>query len=113
MTELRVGLLGCGVVGQGVVRLVRESARLIEARLGHSVKIQRIYLRQDSRSLPNVPSELVTHDPALIEAYRDYLPVLPGTPVVTLHEGNTPLLEAPRLAREITGGDTLRLFLKY
>src|SRR3954449_8782836 len=51
--------------------------------------------------------------PGLIEAYRDYLPVLPGTPVVTLHEGNTPLLEAPRLAREITGGDTLRLFLKY
>lgn len=51
--------------------------------------------------------------PGLIEAYRDYLPILPGTPVVTLHEGNTPLLEAPRLAREITGGDTLRLFLKY
>jgi threonine synthase len=51
--------------------------------------------------------------PGLIEAYRSHLPVVPGTPVVTLLEGNTPLLEARRLAREITGGDTLRLYLKY
>src|SRR3954447_180602 len=51
--------------------------------------------------------------PGLIEAYRSYLPVVPGTPVVTLLEGNTPLIEAGRLAREITGGDTLRLYLKY
>ena len=54
-----------------------------------------------------------THWPGLIEAYRDYLPVAPGTRVITLHEGNTPLVEAPRLAREITGGDSMRLFLKY
>jgi len=50
--------------------------------------------------------------PGVIEAYRPFLPVTPHTPVITLLEGNTPLLEAPRLAREITGGDTLRLFLK-
>jgi threonine synthase len=36
--------------------------------------------------------------PGLIEAYRDRLPVGPATPVVTLLEGNTPLIEAPRLA---------------
>jgi threonine synthase len=36
--------------------------------------------------------------PGLIEAYRAYLPVTDATPVVTLLEGNTPLLEAPRLA---------------
>jgi threonine synthase len=36
--------------------------------------------------------------PGLIEAYRDHLPVTSATPVVTLLEGNTPLLEAPRLA---------------
>jgi threonine synthase len=50
--------------------------------------------------------------PGLIEAYRQYLPVAPGTPVITLLEGNTPLVEAPRLAREITGGDSMRLYLK-
>jgi threonine synthase len=34
----------------------------------------------------------------LIEAYRDRLPVTDATPVVTLHEGNTPLVPAPVLS---------------
>jgi threonine synthase len=36
--------------------------------------------------------------PGVIEAFRDRLPVTEATPVITLLEGNTPLLEAPRLA---------------
>ena len=51
--------------------------------------------------------------PGLIEAYRPFLPVPSGARVVTLLEGNTPLIEAPRLAREVSGGAALRLFLKY
>ena len=40
------------------------------------------------------------HDswPGVIEAYRDRLPVSADTPVVTLLEGGTPLLEAPVLS---------------
>ena len=34
----------------------------------------------------------------VIEAFRDRLPVTDSTPVITLLEGNTPLVEAPRLA---------------
>lgn len=34
----------------------------------------------------------------VIEEYRDFLPVSDKTPIVTLHEGNTPLVPAPRLA---------------
>ena len=34
----------------------------------------------------------------VIEEYRDFLPVTDKTPIVTLFEGNTPLLPAPRLA---------------
>ena len=34
----------------------------------------------------------------VIAAYRDHLPVTAGTPVVTLHEGGTPLLPAPVLS---------------
>jgi threonine synthase len=34
----------------------------------------------------------------IIEAYREHLPVSETTPVVTLLEGNTPLLPAPRVA---------------
>jgi threonine synthase len=35
----------------------------------------------------------------VIEAYRDHLPVTSATPVITLLEGNTPLLDAPRVAQ--------------
>jgi threonine synthase len=34
----------------------------------------------------------------IIEQYREYLPVSAKTPVVSLYEGNTPLIAAPRLA---------------
>jgi threonine synthase len=40
----------------------------------------------------------------LIEAYRDRLPVTETTPVVTLHEGNTPLVPAAELSTR-TGCD--------
>jgi threonine synthase len=48
----------------------------------------------------------------VIDRYRDRLPVTDQTPVITLLEGSTPLLEAPSLAREVTG-DRLRVFLKF
>ena len=35
----------------------------------------------------------------VIEAYRAHLPVTDSTPVITLLEGNTPLLDAPRVAQ--------------
>ena len=34
----------------------------------------------------------------VIEEYRDFLPISDKTPIVTLYEGNTPLVPAPRLA---------------
>ncbi len=45
----------------------------------------------------------------LINHYREYLPVSDKTPVVTLYEGNTPLVPAESL-NKITG---LQVFLKY
>jgi threonine synthase len=37
----------------------------------------------------------------IIEAYRDRLPVTDKTPIVTLCEGNTPLVDAPRLSETV------------
>jgi threonine synthase len=39
--------------------------------------------------------------PPLIERFRDRLPVSPSTPVVSLGEGSTPLLRAPRLGEAL------------
>lgn len=47
----------------------------------------------------------------LIEAYREYLPVNDKTPVVTLLEGNTPLIPVPSIAERI--GKQVRVFVKY
>jgi len=49
--------------------------------------------------------------PGLINAYRAYLPVTEQTPVVTLHEGNTPLIPAPAIAAQI--GRQVKVFVKY
>ncbi|MGB8956045.1 MAG: threonine synthase [Tumebacillaceae bacterium] len=47
--------------------------------------------------------------PGLMEAYREFLPITERTPLVSLHEGNTPLIEAGNLSRELG----VQLFLKY
>jgi threonine synthase len=45
----------------------------------------------------------------VIEEYREFLPVDDSTPVVTLCEGGTPLLPAPRLSERMAA----KVFLKY
>jgi len=47
----------------------------------------------------------------IINQYRAYLPVTDATPVVTLMEGDTPLVPAPRLAQAVAPG--LNLMLKF
>jgi threonine synthase len=51
--------------------------------------------------------------PGVIEAYRSYLPFDENTRIITLNEGDTPLIHAPRLAEQIAPRAGLRLFLKY
>ncbi|HAA89498.1 MAG: Threonine synthase [Thermoanaerobacterales bacterium 50_218] len=45
----------------------------------------------------------------VIDAYRDFLPVSEKTPVVTLYEGNTVLLPAPRLSEKLK----VEIYLKF
>ena len=47
----------------------------------------------------------------LINKYRQYLPVTDSTPVVTLNEGNTPLIKADNLAKKI--GLDAEIYLKF
>jgi threonine synthase len=49
--------------------------------------------------------------PGLIAAYREYLPVSDSTPIVTLREGNTPLIPVPTIAAAIGRG--VEVFIKY
>src|SRR5215469_7577827 len=53
----------------------------------------------------------LTRWPGLIEHYRRFLPVTDSTPVVTLNEGNTPLIESPSLAER--AGRNVKVYLKF
>lgn len=47
----------------------------------------------------------------LINRFREYLPVSEKTPVITLNEGNTPLIKADNLAKKI--GIEAEIYLKF
>lgn len=64
----------------------------------------------DSSHLP-VPLTSNYGWPGLIQAYRSYLPVSEATPVVTLLEGNTPLIPVPSIAQAI--GKGVKVYVKY
>src|SRR5205809_4255233 len=46
----------------------------------------------------------------VIESYRDFLPVSPETPIISLGEGNTPLTYSPRLSERVGRG--CEIFIK-
>ncbi len=49
--------------------------------------------------------------PGLINAYKSYLPVSNKTPIITLKEGNTPLIFSENLSNLI--GNNTKVYLKY
>jgi threonine synthase len=63
---------------------------------------------QSSATVPNRPGERWQ---GVIQRYAAYLPVSEQTPIITLNEGNTPLISAPNFVQAIAGD--FELFLKY
>ncbi len=49
--------------------------------------------------------------PGLIQAYKPWLPVTEKTPIITLHEGATPLIPARSISNQI--GRNISVYLKY
>ncbi len=49
----------------------------------------------------------------VIQQYRPYLPFTDDVPIITLNEGNTPLIPANRLAETLAPNSGLKLYLKY
>jgi threonine synthase len=47
--------------------------------------------------------------PGIIERYREHLPFGPDDPIVSLEEGSTPLVQAPRLSERVGGAVWLKL----
>jgi threonine synthase len=65
-----------------------------------------------STSLDRYPACTFPHGwPGLICRYADYLPVSDQTPIITLHEGNTPLIPAFSLSERMGRG--IKVLVKY
>jgi homoserine dehydrogenase len=65
-------MIGCGVVGQGILRLLKENAASLEGRLGGAIEVRRIAARDPSKERgPFVPMELLTNDPLAVASDPD------------------------------------------
>jgi homoserine dehydrogenase len=70
VNSVRVALLGCGVVGSEVVRLLDEQAADLAARVGAPLELVGVAVRRPARHA-ELPSDLVTTDAAALVARED------------------------------------------
>lgn len=64
---IKVGLLGCGTVGTGILRLLSENHDDIVARLGANIEVTSILVRDTARVRdPAIPGHLLTTDPEVV-----------------------------------------------
>ncbi|MGH7272646.1 MAG: homoserine dehydrogenase [Polyangiaceae bacterium] len=64
MKPIRLGLLGCGTVGGGVVQLLRANAGYLAESVGESLEIARILVREaDKERVPELNRAQLTTDP--------------------------------------------------
>ena len=64
---ITIGMLGCGIVGTGTVRTLQDNQEAIERKVGASMRIKRICVRDLGKSRPDwIDRQLLTTDPALV-----------------------------------------------
>jgi homoserine dehydrogenase len=71
LTPLRVALLGCGVVGSEVARLIIEQAEDLRARVGRPLELVGIAVRRYGRDRPGIDPELFTTDAQALVTRED------------------------------------------
>jgi len=60
---VRVGMMGCGTVGQGVLRILHETAGTIERATGHRIEVVKVLVRDLQADRPGVDPSVLTTDP--------------------------------------------------
>ena len=67
---LKVALLGCGVVGSEVARLLLDNADEFQARVGRRLELTGIAVRNLAKQRPGLPTDLFTDDAAALVGRR-------------------------------------------
>ena len=60
--EIPIGMLGCGVVGSQIVRLLNEDSGDFAERSGARLKLKKVAIRNTASSRKNIDASLVTTD---------------------------------------------------
>jgi homoserine dehydrogenase len=64
MKAIRIGLLGCGTVGGGVIQLLHENATYLAETVGAPLEVARVLVRDEKKDrVPQLDRKLVTTDP--------------------------------------------------
>lgn len=61
--KIRIGLIGAGVVGQGILRLLNDNAEMIEGRLGGSIDVRRVVARDRAKARSEMVPAGLSFDP--------------------------------------------------
>ncbi|MEQ9094415.1 MAG: hypothetical protein RLN63_09940, partial [Miltoncostaeaceae bacterium] len=65
-TPVRIGLLGCGTVGQAVVRTLSDDGGTILRASGHRLEVGPILVRDVARERPGIEPSWLTDDPDVV-----------------------------------------------
>jgi len=69
---VRIGLLGCGTIGSGVVKLLRQNGDLLARRLGRPLELVAVVDKQLPRRNPlRIPARLIVREPAAMVTRPD------------------------------------------
>ncbi len=65
VAPVRIGLLGCGTIGTGVVKLLRQNGGLLAQRLGRPLELVAVVDKLlTPRNALRIPTSMMVHDPA-------------------------------------------------
>ena len=113
---IKVGLLGCGTVGGGVIQLLRANAAYLEARVGAPIDVVRVLVRDaDKDRVPELDRARLTTDPEAIlgDASIDVVvEVIGGVDPARAHllraiEAGKQIVTANKMLLALHGGDLL------
>ena len=110
MEEIRLGLLGCGTVGGGVVRLLAQNEARLTARVGKKLTVVRALVRDPKKERPaELPASALTTNPGEVlgdESLDVIVEVMGGAEVARDH-----VLSAIRAKKQVVTANKMLLAL--
>lgn len=63
MDSIKIGLLGCGTVGTGVVKVLQKNGKIITDKVGKPLEIKKVLVRDKNKKRAGLDEAIITTDP--------------------------------------------------